>query len=65
MQTLQGIMKKANQAIGKLDTLLAEASSRQEFNRISDLAKKKAEFERRLNQVEEEWLKLSSKLEKA
>lgn len=65
VKQLDGIMKKANGAINKLNGLLAEASSRQEFNRISELAKKKAEFERRLNQVEEEWLKLSSKLENA
>ncbi|MFK7903142.1 MAG: ABC-F family ATP-binding cassette domain-containing protein [Nitratireductor sp.] len=65
VRQLDGIIEKANEAIKKLDVLLAKASSNQEFNRVKDLAKKRAEFERRLNQVEEEWLDLSAKLEKS
>ena len=56
---LEAIMKKAGSAIKQIDKLLAEASKNNEPKRIRDLAKKKAEFERRLVEVEEEWLKLS------
>ena len=59
IQKLDAIMKKASEAIKKLDKLLAAASTERDSKRIRDLAKKKAEFERRLTQVEEEWLELS------
>ncbi len=56
---LEAIMKKAEEAIRKLDKLLATASTERDAKRIRDLATKKAEFERRLVEVEEEWLLLS------
>ena len=52
-------MKKAEGAINKLDKLLEAASVERDPKRIRDLATKKAEFERRLSEVEEEWLDLS------
>ena len=55
-------MKKAEEAIRKLNKLLAAASSERDTKRIRDIATKKAEFERRLVEVEEEWLELSEKL---
>lgn len=42
-------MKKAAEAIKKLDKLLAQASTERDAKRIRDIATKKAEFERRLN----------------
>ncbi len=63
VKQLEGIMKKAEEAIQKLDKLLAQASTNREVGRIRELATKKAEFERRLVEVENEWLKLSSELE--
>lgn len=60
---LDGVMKKATEAIKKLDKLLAQASTERDAKRIRDIATKKAEFERRLNEVEEEWLGLSEGLE--
>jgi len=59
MKQLEAIMKKAEEAIGKLNKLLATASTERDSKRIRDLATKKAEFERRLSEVEEEWLALS------
>ncbi len=55
--------QKAQEAIAKIDKLLATASTNREVTRIRDLATKKAEFERRLAEVENEWLELSSELE--
>ena len=55
-------MKKAEEAIKKLDKLLATAGTDRDAKRIRDLATKKAEFERRLHDVEEEWLELSEAL---
>ena len=63
IQKLEAIMKKAEEAIGKLNKLLATASTERDTKRIRDLATKKAEFERRLVEVEEEWLELSSLVE--
>ncbi|MGB7287485.1 MAG: ABC-F family ATP-binding cassette domain-containing protein [Salaquimonas sp.] len=63
VKQLDGVMKKATEAIQKLDKLLAVASTNREVTRIRDLATKKAEFERRLAEVENEWLELSSELE--
>ncbi len=63
IQKLESIMKKAEEAIKKLDKLLATASTERDSKRIRDLATKKAEFERRLVEVEEEWLELSSLVE--
>jgi len=60
---LEGVMIKAQEAIEKLDKLLAQASTNREVERIRDIATKKAEFERRLVEVENEWLDLSAKLE--
>ena len=60
IQKLEAIMKKAEEAIKKLDKLLAVASTERDAKRIRDLATKKAEFERRLVEVEEEWLDLSA-----
>jgi ATP-binding cassette subfamily F protein 3 len=60
---LESVMNKAQEAIGKLDKLLAQASTNREVERIRDIAMKKAEFERRLVEVENEWLELSSMLE--
>jgi len=59
LQSLEAIMNKASEAIRKLDKLLAAASTDRDAKRIRDLATKKAEFERRLAEVEEEWLQLS------
>ncbi|MGI9364699.1 MAG: ATP-binding cassette domain-containing protein [Rhizobiaceae bacterium] len=64
-QVLEAIMKKAEEAIKKLDKLLATASTERDAKRIRDLATKKAEFERRLVEVEEEWLELSEMLTEA
>ena len=58
-------MKKATEAIQKLDKLLATASTERDAKRIRELATKKAEFERRLNDVEEEWLEISEALAEA
>ena len=55
-------MSKAEAAIKKLDKLLAQASTERDAKRIRDIAMKKAEFERRLVEVEEEWLELSEVL---
>ncbi len=63
VKQLEAIMGKAQEAIGKLDKLLATASSNREVTRIRELATKKAEFEKRLEEVENEWLELSSELE--
>ena len=63
IKQLEVIMKKAEEAIAKIDGLLTEASQKQELNRIAVLAKKRAEFARRLGHVEEEWLQLSAQLE--
>ncbi|MEL7272856.1 MAG: ATP-binding cassette domain-containing protein [Pseudomonadota bacterium] len=60
---LEAIMKKAEEAIAKLNKLLATASTERDAKRIRDIATKKAEFERRLVEVEEEWLELSGALE--
>ncbi len=65
LQNLEAIMKKASEAIKKLDKLLATASTERDAKRIRELAKKKAEFERRLNDVEEEWLEISEALAEA
>jgi len=62
LQNLEAIMKKAAEAIKKLDKLLATASTERDAKRIRELATKKAEFERRLNVVEEEWLEISEML---
>ena len=60
---LEATMGKAQEAIGRLDALLIQASTRGDAPRIEDLSKKRAEFERRLVDVEEEWLELSEALE--
>ncbi len=65
LQNLEAIMKKAAEAIKKLDKLLATASTERDAKRIRELATKKAEFERRLNDVEEEWLEISEALAEA
>ncbi len=62
IKKLEAIMKKAEEAIAKLNKLLATASTERDAKRIRDLATKKAEFERRLVDVEEEWLALSESL---
>ncbi len=61
--SLEAIMKKAEGAIKQIDKLLTEASRNNEPKRIRDLAKKKAEFERRLVEVEEEWLELNEQVD--
>ena len=63
VKQLETIMVKAQEAIAKIDKLLAAASTNREVTRIRDLATKKAEFERRLVEVENEWLELSGELE--
>lgn len=63
IKQLDSIMKKASEAIGKIDKLLAQASTNREVTRIRELATKKAEFERRLAEVENEWLELSALIE--
>ncbi len=62
IKKLEAIMAKASEAIKKLNKLLAIASTERDAKRIRDLATKKAEFERRLIEVEEEWLQLSERL---
>ena len=63
VKQLEAIMAKANDAMAKIDQLLVEASTRGDGARINELAAKKAEAERRLVLVEEEWLELSEGLE--
>ncbi len=62
VKQLEATMAKASAAIKKLDKLLAQASMERDGKRIRDIATKKAEFERRLVEVEEEWLDLSEAL---
>ncbi len=63
VKQLEAVMQKAEAAIKKLDKLLATASAERDAKRIRDIAMKKAEFERRLTEVEEEWLELSELVE--
>ena len=63
VRQLDGIMAKANEAIGKLDRLLIDASRAANGEQIEKLSRKRAEFERRLVEVEEEWLKTTERLE--
>ena len=56
---LEAIMEKANAAISQLDRLIVQASEKGDGGRIADLSKKRGDFERRLTEVEEEWLELS------
>ena len=62
VRQLDSIMAKANEAIEKLDGLLLEASRSADGDKIQQLSRKRAEFERRLGQVEEEWLEASEAL---
>jgi ATP-binding cassette subfamily F protein 3 len=62
VKQLETTMTKAEAAITKLNKLLAQASTERDAKRIRDIATKKAEFERRLVDVEEEWLELSEAL---
>ncbi|MDA8870573.1 ATP-binding cassette domain-containing protein, partial [Rhizobiaceae bacterium] len=62
VKQLETTMTKASDAIKKLDKLLAQASTERDSKRIRDIATKKAEFERRLVGVEQEWLELSEAL---
>jgi len=64
VKQLETVMQKAEAAIKKLDKLLATASTERDAKRIRDIALKKAEFERRLIEVEEEWLELSAAVER-
>ena len=63
VKQLESIMAKAEAAIQTLNNRLAEASKSNQPGKIRELATKKAEFERRLVEVEEEWLALSAELE--
>ncbi len=65
IKQLEGIIEKATDAVKKLDKLLAVASTNREVTRIRELAIKKAETERRLAKVENEWLQLSSEVDQA
>ena len=65
VKQLEAIMVKAEEAIGKLNKMLATASTNRETEKIRELATKKAEAERRLVEVEEEWLELSAELDGA
>jgi ATP-binding cassette subfamily F protein 3 len=65
IRQLEGIMEKAEEAILKLDDRLADASMANEVERIRQLSEKRAEFERRLQNVEQEWLYLSEAVETA
>jgi ATP-binding cassette subfamily F protein 3 len=65
IRQLEGIMEKAEEAILKLDDRLADASIANEVERICQLSEKRAEFERRLKVVEQEWLTLSEAVETA
>ena len=65
VKQLEAIMVKAEEAIGKLNKMLATASTNRETDKIRELATKKAEAERRLVEVEEEWLELSAELDGA
>ncbi|MFD0915675.1 ATP-binding cassette domain-containing protein [Pseudahrensia aquimaris] len=56
---LEAIMKKASEAIKQIDKKLAQASTERQPDKIRKYATQKAEFERRLVEVEEEWLELS------
>ena len=60
---LEGTMEKANEAIAKIDALIAAAASKRDAKRIASLSEKRSEFERRLVKVEEEWMTLSEALE--
>ena len=63
VRQLDAVMTKANEAIARLDALLVEAAGKADGARIESLSKKRAEFERRLVEVEEEWLEASAALE--
>ncbi len=63
IRQLEGIMEKAEEAIIKLDDRLADASMANEVERIRQLSEKRTEFERRLQNVEQEWLSLSEAVE--
>ena len=62
IQQLEAVMQKAEAAIKLIDKKLATAATAREPKKIRDLATKKAEFERRLVEVEEEWLHLSEQI---
>ncbi|MCB1384385.1 MAG: ATP-binding cassette domain-containing protein [Nitratireductor sp.] len=62
VKQLEAIMAKAQEAIGRIDKMLATAATNRELEKIRQLATKKAEAERRLVEVEEEWLELSAEL---
>ena len=63
IKQLEVVMSRAEKAIADLDRLLTDAATAGEGARIESLSKKRAEFERRLTSVEEEWLELSEALE--
>ena len=63
VKQLDVIMAKATGAIAKLDDLLVTAAKASDSGRIADLSRKRSEFERRLVEVEEEWLKATEELE--
>ena len=61
-KAFKGVLKKAEGVISEIDTKLAAAATANQPKKIRDYATKKAEFERRLVEVEEEWLELSEQL---
>ena len=60
---LEAIMAKAQAAIEEIEQRMVQAANTNDGARMSKLAIKKSEFERRLVEVEEEWLELSEELE--
>lgn len=62
IRQLEDIMAKATAAIKMIDKKLTVAATNNEPKKIRAYATKKAEFERRLADVEEEWLSLSEEI---
>lgn len=63
VKQLEVVMKRAAEAIETLNSQLTEAANANNGTRITKLSVKKSEFERRLVEVEEEWLELNERLE--
>ena len=63
VRKLDAVMSKAQDAIRKLDAMIVDAAGRGDGRKVASLSTKRAEFERRLVEIEEEWLEASAALE--
>ena len=63
VRKLDAVMGKAQDAIRKLDAMIVDAAGRGDGRKVASLSTKRAEFERRLVEIEEEWLEASAALE--